>query len=121
MAKLSGDQLAWLFVVLCVILSTAADTVSTIMWERKSRSYLVVMLVLAPMVFATFGYIGSHFGLSIASSLTNSLIVIGPITIGLIFREEWKNMPWQVYVGMAMIVIGITIVVVFRPEKPIIT
>jgi hypothetical protein len=42
-------------------------------------------------VFLAFGYVGSHFGLAKASSLTNTLVVIGPILVGIIFRGELSS------------------------------
>jgi hypothetical protein len=40
-------------------------------------------MALSPLLFLSFGYIGSHFGLARASSLTNSLIAADPIFIGI--------------------------------------
>ena len=40
-------------------------------------------MALSPLLFLSFGYIGSHFGLARASSLTNGLMAADPILIGI--------------------------------------
>lgn len=102
--------------LICVILSTVADTMSTQYWKRQSGALLLSLFIISPCVFVAFGYVGHNFGLSIASCLTNSFIVICPILIGLIFFSEWKQMTIPVYIGMAMIVIGITLIVIYKKE-----
>ena len=50
---------------------------------------------------------GRHFGLAVASSLTNTLIVAGPILVGLIFRQEIRRLSLPQMVGMTLPVAGI--------------
>ncbi len=102
--------------LICVILSTTADTLSTQYWKKQSWPLLVTLIVISPCVFFAFGYVGHNYGLSIASCLTNSFIVICPILVGLIAFSEWKQMSLPVYIGMVMIVIGITMIVIFKKE-----
>ncbi len=111
------DSFVWCMVLVSVLMSTAADTTSTFFWEQHSTSLLVAVLVLSPCAFFSFGYVGAKFGLSIASSLTNSLIVLGPILVGLLLRGEWKRVTTFQYAGMLCIIIGITLIVLFK-EKP---
>ena len=60
----------WSAVLACAALSTIADTLGTVWWEQKKLWVLLAMIGLAPLVFLAFGYVGSHFGLAKASSLT---------------------------------------------------
>lgn len=106
--------LAILAALICVILSTTADTLSTQYWKKPNWLQLLTLIVISPCVFIAFGYVGNKFGLSIASCLTNSFIVICPILIGLIAFSEWKNMTPPVYVGMVLIVIGITMILIYK-------
>ena len=80
----------WLIVIACALLSTLTDTLGTLWWEKKQPIVLLITLLLAPIAFLSFGYVASHFGLSRASSLTNSLIVVGPILVGVLFRKEFQ-------------------------------
>ena len=105
----------WIAVLVCTLLSTLTDTLGTIWWERKQTSVLIATILLSPLVFLSFGYIGSHFGLARASSLTNTLIVAGPILIGITFRHELRQLTLPQVFGMGFILIGITLLAVFRP------
>jgi len=116
MPNFTPNTWAWAAVLACVLLSTTADALSTQCWKKQSWPLGVAVVVLAPFVFLAFGYVGRTYGLSIASSLTNSLIVVGPIIVGLIVYSEWKQMSAPLYLGIAMIVIGITIIVIYKKE-----
>lgn len=110
------EKWIWAIIVINVLLSTTADTVSTVMWERRSWQYLTLMIIISPLVYGTFGYVASFFGLSIAAAIINSLVVVGPVIVGLCFRYEWRVMPWQEYVGMMLVLIGITLIVFYKPK-----
>lgn len=113
------DAAVWCMVLLSVLMSTAADTTSTYFWEQQSIVRFVAVVLLSPCAFFSFGYVGSKFGLSVASSLTNSLIVLGPILVGLIARGEWKRVNTAQCLGMSCIIIGITLIVLFREKAPV--
>ena len=101
--------------MLCALLSTLTDTLGTLWWEKKDLSILLVTVFLSPLVFLSFGYVGRHFGLAMASSLTNTLIVAGPILVGLIFRQEIRRLSLSQMIGMTLLVAGITVLACFRP------
>ena len=107
----------WTAVLVCTLLSTLTDTLGTLWWERKQTSLLIATILLSPLVFLSFGYIGSHFGLARASSLTNTLIVAGPILVGLTFRHELRQLAIPQVFGMGFILVGITLLAVFRPTS----
>lgn len=96
-----------LAILVCVGLSTAVDTISVYYWKKPSWLALAGIIVLAPCVFITFGYVGEKYGLSIASCLTNAFVVIGPILVGFFVFSEYQKMTVPLWVGMALIVIGI--------------
>ncbi len=106
--------LGWLIVILCVLSSTGADSLSTYIWKSGKWYLLAVLVPLATCVFILFGYIGSKLGLSLASCLTNSLIVIGPVVVGLIIFKESKHMNPIMYVFMGMILLGIIGIVITK-------
>jgi hypothetical protein len=60
--------------------------------------------------------VGSHFGLAKASSLTNTLIVIGPILVGILFRGELRQLSGIEIFGIFLAVVGITMLTVFSPR-----
>lgn len=106
----------WFAMAICAALSTLTDTLGTVWWEKKQSIVLVATLLLAPLVFLSFGYVGSHFGLARASSLTNSLIVAGPILVGIFFRQELRQLSLVEIIGISLIVTGITLLAIFRPS-----
>jgi multidrug transporter EmrE-like cation transporter len=107
----------WSAVLACAALSTVTDTLGTTWWEQKKVWMLLAIVGLSPLVFLAFGYVGSHFGLAKASSLTNTLVVIGPILVGIIFRGELRQLSAVEIAGIAMAVVGIVLLTVFSPRE----
>ena len=107
----------WSAVLACAALSTIADTLGTVWWEQKKLWVLLTMIGLSPLVFLAFGYVGSHFGLAKASSLTNTLVVIGPILVGILFRGELRQLSPVELLGMGLAVAGIALLTVFSPQN----
>ena len=108
----------WLMVFFCAALSTLADTLGTVWWEQKKLWVLVAVTGIAPFVFLSFGYVGSHFGLAKASSLTNTLVVIGPILVGILFRGELRQLSSVEMAGMALAVTGTVLLTAFNSHPP---
>lgn len=107
----------WSAILACVALSTITDTLGTVWWEQKKTWMLLAIWGLSPLVFLSFGYVGSHFGLAKASSLTNTLIVIGPILVGVLFRGELRQLSTVEVAGIALAVAGIVLLTVFSPRE----
>ena len=71
-------------------------------------------MALSPLLFLSFGYIGSHFGLARASSLTNGLMAADPILIGITPLALLKALALPQIFGMGFILIGITLLAFFK-------
>ena len=106
----------WSAVLACAALSTLADTLGTVWWEQKKPWILFAVLGISPLVFLAFGYVGSHFGLAKASSLTNTLVVIGPILVGIVLRGELRQLSAVELAGMGLAVAGIALLTLFSPR-----
>lgn len=104
----------WIAVVGCAAVSTLADTLGTTYWESRRPLHLIATIGLAPVVFVLFGYVGAKQGLATASGFTNSLIVAGPILVGLFLRREAQHMAIQQLLGLLFIFVGIGMVVLVR-------
>ncbi len=115
--NVSPIALAWMAVFAAVVLSTSVDALSTLAWKKQTWQFFALTIVMAPLTFLSFGYVGHKFGLSIASCLINSLMVLGPIIVGLIFFDEWKKMSLPMYFGMALVLLGITIIVLCKKDE----
>jgi multidrug transporter EmrE-like cation transporter len=111
------NRWVWLAVALAVVLSIAADACAKLYWSSGRPWYYGLCVALLGMsTFFCFGYVAHKFGLSVASALTNSLVVIGPIFVGLILFNEWKLLNAPVAAAMVGIVICIVVIIVFRKE-----
>ena len=106
----------WFAVLICAALSTVTDTLGTVWWEQKRAFFLLGLLALSPLVFLAFGYVGSHLGLAKASSLTNTLVVLGPILVGILFRGELRQLSMVELVGMGLAVAGIALLTLGSPR-----
>ncbi|NDD82119.1 MAG: hypothetical protein EBZ53_06110 [Verrucomicrobia bacterium] len=106
----------WSAVLACAALSTLADTLGTVWWEQKKPWILFAVLGISPLVFLAFGYVGSHFGLAKASSLTNTLVVLGPILVGILLRGELRQLSAVELAGMGLAVAGIALLTLFSPR-----
>lgn len=105
----------WLAVVGAVALAALADSVSAL-WARgdnKLSVYLVLILLLGPMVFVSFGLVTTRVGLAMTSGVVNSLLVLTSISIGLFAFGEWSKVSTLQYVGMALAVVGIVLMLFF--------
>jgi hypothetical protein len=114
MEKLSPNTWAWIALVITVILSTAGDSLSTLWWKNKSWWLGGIIVVIAPIAYFSIGYVGHRFALSIASCLANSLIMIGPVLVGLFIFSEWKKMSPPLYGAILLIITGFIIIVIFK-------
>lgn len=106
----------WMAVAACVLLSTIADTLGTTYWENRRLIALAAVVVLGPVVFLLFGYVGANQGLATASGITNSLIVAGPIVVGLVARRELEQLAVPQLLGLLLILAGLGAVALFRPD-----
>jgi drug/metabolite transporter (DMT)-like permease len=107
----------WSAVLACAALISLVDTLGTVWWEQKRLWVLLAIVGLSPLVFLAFGYVGSHFGLAKASSLTNTLVVIGPILVGIIFRGELRQLSAAELAGIVLALAGIALLTVFSPRE----
>jgi ABC-type multidrug transport system permease subunit len=68
----------WVYILGAVTIAVAANSLSTI-WakeEDKLSSWLLVVILVSPFVYISFGLIASKVGLSIASGVVDSLLTI---------------------------------------------
>ncbi len=108
----------YLSIVGTVGIAVLADTIATI-WahsENKLSIHLFFLCILGPLVFMTFGYVTTKTGLSIASGVINSLLVVSSISVGLLFFQEWNKLSTLQYVGMALAITGIILMLFYGKE-----
>ncbi|TSC78799.1 MAG: hypothetical protein G01um101425_958 [Candidatus Peregrinibacteria bacterium Gr01-1014_25] len=101
---------SWLAIAVAVAVAASANSVAAL-WagDKLSPIYLPLLLILSPLVFVTFGIVTTSKGLSIASGVIDSLLVLTTMFIGLVLFGEWKYITNLQLMGMGMAVIGIVL------------
>lgn len=98
-----------------VAIAALADSVSTLWANGNNRFsiYLLLIFLLGPLVFISFGLVTTKVGLAITSGVVNSLLVLTSISIGLFVFGEWNKVSFLQYVGMAFAITGIIFMLFF--------
>ena len=106
-----------LYVFVAVVVAVTANSISAI-WAKQDSKFslwLVAVILISPVVFITYGLVTTKIGLTLATSVIDSLLIIGTILVGLfIFRDIDKILTLQ-YVGMALALSGV-LLIIFSPH-----
>ncbi len=109
-------NILWVLAIIgSVGIAALADSVS-VLWvkgESKFSVYLLILFLLGPLVFITFGLVTTKSGLAVASGMVNSLLVLTSISIGLFVFGEWSRISAFQYVGMIFAITGIALMLFF--------
>ena len=71
------------------------------------------MLLLSPLVFITFGLVTAKLGVAIGSGVIDSLLVLTTVAVGLIVFREWDKISALQYLGMALALAGVFLMLFF--------
>src|SRR3989344_9290231 len=100
----------WLYVISAVIVAVLANSVSAI-WASKEDKFtslwFLLVIIISPLVFITFGLVTSKLGLAVSSGTIDSLLTISTILVGLFIFHEWNNISLYQYIGIVFTVLGI--------------
>lgn len=100
----------WFYTVSAVFIAVVANAVSAV-WAGKENKFtsiwFLVMILISPLVFITFGLVTSKLGLSISSATIDSLLTVATILVGLFIFHELDKISLYQYVGMAFTILGI--------------
>ncbi len=100
----------WLYIFGAVSIAVLANSISVIWATNKGGKFsvwLLLLVVISPLVFITFGLTASKLGLSMGSAIIDSLLTIATILVGLFLFKEWGNVSVYQYIGMFLAVSGI--------------
>ncbi|MES2087911.1 MAG: hypothetical protein V4467_02870 [Patescibacteria group bacterium] len=99
----------WIYIIGAVIVALFANSASAI-WaskENKFSLWLLLLILISPFVFITFGLVVSKVGVAISSATIDSLLTVTTITVGLIFFNEWSKISPYQYLGIGLVLVGI--------------
>ena len=105
-----GKIEVWAYILASVFLALCANTISAI-WASKENKFMtgwfLLLLVISPFVFITFGLVTAKLGLSVSSGTIDSLLTISTILVGLFLFHEISNISIYQGLGMAFAFFGI--------------
>lgn len=99
----------WLYIFGAVAIALLANTIATI-WsegENKFSLWLLLLILLSPFVFITFGIVTSKVGLVVSSGTIDSLLTISTVLLALFVFGQWQTTSSMQYVGIAFTITGI--------------
>ncbi|MEK7668997.1 MAG: hypothetical protein AAB350_00180 [Patescibacteria group bacterium] len=106
-----GKFQIWFYVISAVLIALAANSISAI-WaskENKLTIWLLLVVIISPFVFITFGLATTKLGLAVSSATVDSLLTISTILVGLFLFHEWSNVSLYQYFGMTLALLGIVL------------
>ena len=101
----------WSLVIGNVALALSANVVSTL-WASKEDKFsilLLVVVVISPIVFLTFGVVSAKIGLAIGAATIDSLLTISSIIVGLFLFDGWRDTTLTQYTGLFLAVSGVAL------------
>lgn len=111
------DKIAiWIYVITAVIVALTANSISTL-WAGKENwlnVWLLLLVIISPFVFITFGLVTNKIGLAASSGTIDSLLTITSILVGLIVFREWATVSSYQYYGMGLAIVGIILMQIGR-------
>ncbi len=99
----------WFYIIAAVLVALVTNIVSTIWASKESKCslWLLLLLVLSPFVFITFGLVTSKLGLAVTSATVDSLLTVSSILLGLVLFGGWNNLTIFQCVGIVFAILGI--------------
>lgn len=105
-----------LYVLVAVAVAVSANSVSAIWAKQESKFsiWLLFVILISPLVFITYGLVTAKIGIALASSVIDSLMIIGSIAVGLFIFHEKNQIIGLQYLGMGFAVLGV-LLIIFSP------
>jgi multidrug transporter EmrE-like cation transporter len=99
----------WSYIISAVAVALLANSISAI-WAKQGDKFtiwLLLVLLISPFVYVTFGLAVAKLGLTVGSATIDSLLTVSTIFVGLIVFKEWGVLsPYQL-IGVAISIVGI--------------
>lgn len=109
----------WIFIIGALATAVLGNTLGTL-WakgESKISLWLLAVIVVSPLVFITFGLVTSRIGLAVSSAVIDTLLTVSTIAVGLLIFREWDKLSALQYVGMALALTGVFLMLYFSREN----
>lgn len=99
----------WFYIITAVTVALTANSISAIWASKDSKlnPWFLLLLIVSPFVFITFGLTTSKLGLAVSSGTIDSLLTISTMLVGLFLFSEWHSLSLYQYTGIGFAIIGI--------------
>jgi len=101
------------------VVAVSANSISAIWAKQDSKfsPWLWAVVLISPLVFITYGLVTTRIGVALASSVIDSLMIIGSIMVGLFLFKEWDKILGLQYLGIGLALLGV-LLIIFSPYLP---
>lgn len=106
-----SSPLLWGLICANLVLAVSANALST-HWAisgMRVSPQLVLVALISPAVFVTFGIVASRMGLAAGSAIIDSLLTVGSVLVGLVIFGEWRALSLMKGAGLLMAITGIAV------------
>ncbi len=106
----------WGYIIIAVLVALAANSIATV-WAGKDNKFtvwLLLLVVISPLVFITFGLVTAKVGLVVGSGTIDSLLTISTILVGLILFRGWGSLTATQGLGIVFTIAGVILMHVNR-------
>ena len=109
----------FLYILTAVVVAVSANSISAIWAKQDSKfsPWLWAVVLISPLVFITYGLVTTRIGVALASSVIDSLMIIGSIMVGLFLFKEWDKILGLQYLGIGLALLGV-LLIIFSPYLP---
>lgn len=102
-----NSPFVWVLILTNLVLALSANVLST-QWAAsgmKISPFLLVLTIISPAVFITFGMVTSRTGLAVGSAVIDSLLTVGSVLLGLFAFGEWRDLSTQKCAGLLLAIL----------------
>ncbi len=99
----------WLYVLVALGIAVTANYIGAT-WAAKENWltwWLLLICLVSPFVFITFGLVTARVGVAIGSGTLDALLTISTVIMGLIIFHEWDKISLYQSIGLGFVVLGI--------------
>jgi multidrug transporter EmrE-like cation transporter len=107
----------WLYVVGAVAIALCANLIAA-SWAKSDEKFsflLLLLVIVSPFVFITFGLVTARVGVAIGSGTIDALLTVSTVAFGLLLFQEWDNLSFYQYLGLLCVLAGI-VLLQFAPK-----
>ena len=110
---------SWALFIAAIAVAALGNAASA-HWANQANKlsvWLLVVVLLAPLVFISFGLVAARTGLAVAAGTVDLSLTLVTFVVGLVAFREWGRVSPAQYAGMALAVAGIGLMLFF-PKHP---